>query len=91
MSKNYRRKRLEMTVYDADGLKNFWEKKIEHHAKRVQSENSRISRSALEKLRCEWAQRLERRLKMLQQSQELPKKSSLLPIKSFHLVDKTVA
>ncbi|XP_036605562.1 protein FAM240C [Trichosurus vulpecula] len=91
MSKSYRRKHPKMTVHDAGGLKNFWEKKIEHHAKQVQNENSRISRSALDKLRCEWAQRLERRLKMLQQPEEGPKKSSLLPIESFPLVDKTVA
>ncbi|XP_074059175.1 protein FAM240C [Macrotis lagotis] len=91
MSKNYRWKHPGLTVHDAGGLKNFWEKKIEYHAKQVQSENSRISRSALEKLRCEWAQRLEGRLKMLQQPQKVPKESSLLPIESFHLVDKTVA
>ncbi|XP_051852698.1 protein FAM240C [Antechinus flavipes] len=91
MSKNYRWKHPEMTVHDAGGLKNFWEKKIEHHAKQVENENSRISRSALDKLRCEWTRRLEGRLKMLQQPQEEPKKSSLLPIESFHLADKTVA
>ncbi|XP_044513485.1 protein FAM240C [Monodelphis domestica] len=91
MSKSYRWKNPEITVHDAGGLKNFWEKKIEHHAKKVQNEDSRISKSALDKLRCEWAQRLERRIKMLQQPEEVSKKSSLIPIESFPLIDKTVA
>ncbi|XP_072271111.1 protein FAM240B-like [Pyxicephalus adspersus] len=64
----------EIKSHDADGLKNFWEKKIEKQTIAHQIEDARRSKSALSKLRDEWRQRLESRLNMLQSLQEEQKK-----------------
>ncbi|XP_039401935.1 protein FAM240C-like [Mauremys reevesii] len=79
-------------VHDAKGLKNFWEKIIEKHTQQQQGEDSRLSRSALKKLRREWTQRLEGRIKMLQKScGEQEGQMSLLSIETFQPIDKTAA
>ncbi|XDC48821.1 hypothetical protein R6Z07M_000003 [Ovis aries] len=59
-------------TYDADVLKTFWEKRIELHMEQLQKEDMRIRRSALDRLRDEWARQLERRNQMLQSSREAP-------------------
>ncbi|XP_053312729.1 protein FAM240B-like [Spea bombifrons] len=66
--------RREIMARDADGLKNFWEKKIEKQTAAHEYEDTRRSKSALSKLREEWRQRLESRVKMLQSLQEEQKK-----------------
>lgn len=60
--------------HDADGLKNFWERKIEKQTMEHQTEEARQHNSALSKLREEWRQRLEFRLNMLQCLQEEQKR-----------------
>ncbi|KAM5192606.1 protein FAM240B-like [Mantella aurantiaca] len=64
----------EITSHDADGLKNFWEKKIERQTLAFQIEDARRGKSALSKLREEWKQRLEIRINMLQSLQEEQKR-----------------
>ncbi|XP_075133964.1 protein FAM240B-like [Leptodactylus fuscus] len=66
--------RRQMMSHDADGLKNFWEKKIEKQSMEHQVEDARRHKSALSKLREEWRQRLEFRLNMLQSLQEEQKR-----------------
>ncbi|KAG8455331.1 hypothetical protein GDO86_001507 [Hymenochirus boettgeri] len=58
--------RREVIARDAGGLKKFWEKKIEKQTVEHQSEHERKNKSALTKLRQEWTQMLESRIKMLQ-------------------------
>ncbi|XP_072848448.1 protein FAM240B [Pogona vitticeps] len=85
-------KRRPVVIHDAHGLKNFWEEIIEAHTKQREVEDSRITRSALNKLRREWTQRLEGRIKMLQKTSEKSKvQSSLLPIETFQPIHKTAA
>ncbi|KAF7250362.1 hypothetical protein EYD10_04041 [Varanus komodoensis] len=85
-------KRPGVVVHDAHGLKNFWEEVIESYTKQKEMENSRLSRSALSKLRHEWAQRLEGRIKMLKKTSEKPNvHTSLLPIETLQPVHKTAA
>ncbi|XP_062984650.1 protein FAM240B-like [Elgaria multicarinata webbii] len=81
-----------VVVHDAHGLKNFWEEIIESQTKQKEVEDSRLTRSALNKLRHEWAQRLEGQLKMLQKTSEKPNvQTSLLPIETFQPMHKTAA
>ncbi|XP_047626483.1 protein FAM240C [Phacochoerus africanus] len=70
MSKSSTMKNPRRVSYDANVLKTFWEKKIELHTKQLQDEDQRVRRSALDRLRGEWARKLERRNQMLQSSQE---------------------
>lgn len=49
MNKSHTWKLPERVAYDADVLKLFWEKKIELHAERLQSEDMRTHRSALDR------------------------------------------
>ncbi|XP_073431409.1 protein FAM240B-like [Dendrobates tinctorius] len=70
MDSNTISRRRQILVHDADGLKNFWEKKIEKQTVEHQVEDARRHKSALSKLREEWRQRLEFRLNMLQSVQE---------------------
>ncbi|XP_045715624.1 protein FAM240C isoform X1 [Phyllostomus hastatus] len=76
---------------DAEGLKAFWEKKVRLHAQQLRSEDERVRRSALDRLRGEWAQELELRHRMLQAHQKSAPRSSLLGTKSFCTGDKTAA
>uniref|UniRef100_A0A0D9R094 Family with sequence similarity 240 member C n=1 Tax=Chlorocebus sabaeus TaxID=60711 RepID=A0A0D9R094_CHLSB len=66
MSKSLTLKNPGRVAYDSGGIKMFWEKKIEHHARHLQNEDMRVRRSALNKLRVGWAEQLEGRNKMLQ-------------------------
>uniref|UniRef100_A0A8C6CYA5 Family with sequence similarity 240 member C n=1 Tax=Moschus moschiferus TaxID=68415 RepID=A0A8C6CYA5_MOSMO len=66
MSKRHTAKHHGRVAYDAGVLKMFWEKKIELHTEQLQKEVMRIRRSALDRLRDEWARQLERRNQMLQ-------------------------
>ncbi|XP_075047978.1 protein FAM240B-like [Mixophyes fleayi] len=66
--------RREILSHDADGLKNFFEKKIEKQTVDHQIEDGRRNKSALSKLREEWRQRLECRINMLQSLQEEQKR-----------------
>ncbi|XP_070345258.1 protein FAM240C [Equus asinus] len=91
MSKNYTWKYPRRVGYDAGVLKTFWEKRIELHTKQQQSEDMRIRRSALDRLRSEWAQKLEKRNEMLQSSREAPQPSSLLGVQPVRAPDKTAA
>ncbi|XP_073925674.1 protein FAM240C [Castor canadensis] len=77
-------------AYDTGRIKMFWEKKIAHHEKQEQSEDLRVRGSALNRLRVEWAQRLEVR-RMLQSPLDVPTQSSLLPMEPVHTHDKTAA
>lgn len=49
MSKSYTSKHPGRVVSDAEELKVFWEKKIQHHAQQLQREGERIRRSALDR------------------------------------------
>lgn len=85
-------KRHMVLIYDANGLKNFWEEIIGVHTKEKEVEDSRLTKSALNKLRCEWTQRLERRTRMLQKTSEKPKgQNTLLSIDSFQQIQKAVS
>ncbi|KAE8633310.1 hypothetical protein XENTR_v10001837 [Xenopus tropicalis] len=74
MNKKNPNGRREIITHDADGLKHFWEKKIENQTTEYKSEHERKNKSALSKLRGEWTQRLEYRLRMLQSFHEDQKK-----------------
>ncbi|XP_032336734.1 protein FAM240C-like [Camelus ferus] len=88
MSKSHTLKNPARVSYDAGMLKTFWEKKIELHTKQLQNEDMRIRRSALDRLRGEWAQRLERRNQMLQSNQEAPTPPGA---QAFHTQDPMAA
>ncbi|XP_031531833.1 protein FAM240C [Vicugna pacos] len=88
MSKSHTLKNPARVSYDAGMLKTFWEKKIELHTKQLQNEDMRIRRSALDRLRSEWAQRLERRNQMLQSNQEAPTPPGA---QAFHTQDPMAA
>ncbi|OCU01186.1 hypothetical protein XELAEV_18006972mg [Xenopus laevis] len=66
--------RREIMTHDADGLKYFWEKKIEKQTTDYKCEHERKNKSALSKLREEWTQRLESRIRLLQSFHEDQKK-----------------
>ncbi|XP_023579327.1 protein FAM240B-like [Octodon degus] len=53
-----------------DELKSFWEKEISKQTCYRELEEYRQGRSALRKLREEWRQRLEKRLQMMDNSEE---------------------
>ncbi|XP_019410992.1 PREDICTED: uncharacterized protein LOC109323771 [Crocodylus porosus] len=92
MNKNISFKHHKIIVHDAAGLKNFWENIIEKHAKQQEGEETRLNRSALNKLRHEWAQRLEGRIKMLQNTGGEQKEGmGLLSFETFHPTHKTAA
>ncbi|XP_032493595.1 uncharacterized protein LOC116756773 [Phocoena sinus] len=77
MSKSYTLKNPARVSYDAGVIKMFWEKKIELHTTQLQNEDMRIRRSALDRLRSEWARKLERRNQMMLSSQEAPPRPTL--------------
>ncbi|CAH2294321.1 Hypothetical predicted protein [Pelobates cultripes] len=84
--------RREILSHDADGLKNFWEKKIEKQTVAYKYEDARRSNSALSKLREEWRQRLEHRINMLQSLQEEQRRQLYAtPKESFHPKANTAA
>ncbi|XP_062454940.1 protein FAM240B-like [Rhea pennata] len=92
MSKHTNFKRHKMAGYDAERLKNFWEKTIQEQTKQREGEEARLSRSALNKLRHEWTQRLEGRAKQVQAHTKRQKEQmTLLSIEDLSSIDKTVA
>ncbi|XP_044302119.1 protein FAM240B-like [Varanus komodoensis] len=64
---NSRYFRHEVLACETGELKNFWEKTIEEQTQHSKAEKDRKQKSALTKLRREWTERLEKRLKMLQE------------------------
>ncbi|XP_057407751.1 protein FAM240C [Balaenoptera acutorostrata] len=72
MSKSYTLKNPGRVSYDAGMIKMFWEKKIELHTKQLQNEDMRMRRSALDRLRSEWARKLETRNQTMLSRQEAP-------------------
>ncbi|KAJ6632866.1 hypothetical protein lerEdw1_014598 [Lerista edwardsae] len=62
--------RHEVLACETGELKNFWEKTIEKQTQHLEAEKDRKQKSALTKLRNEWTERLEQRLKMLNTSDE---------------------
>ncbi|XP_055443042.1 protein FAM240C [Bubalus kerabau] len=91
MSKSYTMKYHGRVTYDADVLKMFWEKKIKLHREQLQKEDMRIRRSALDRLRDEWARQLERRNQMLQSSQEAPPQPAPLGTPALSTGDQLAA
>ncbi|XP_035920089.1 protein FAM240C [Lynx canadensis] len=91
MSKSYTLKQPGRIAYDAGVIKKFWEEKIELHTKQLQSEDMRTRRSALDRLRGEWARMLEGRNKMLQGPPEAPTRPCLLGPQPSHAQDTTAA
>ncbi|NP_001182368.1 uncharacterized protein LOC770548 [Gallus gallus] len=84
--------RHKMHGHDAVELKNFWEKAIQGQTRQRESEESRLSKSALNKLRHEWTQRLEGRAKLVQAHMKKQKEQmALLSTEAHPLPDKTVA
>ncbi|NXL95250.1 F240B protein, partial [Alectura lathami] len=81
-----------MHGYDAEELKNFWEKVIQEKTRQREGEESRLSKSALNKLRREWTQRLEGRTKQVQaQMKKQKEQMTQLSIEALPSPDKTVA
>ncbi|XP_076999323.1 protein FAM240C [Tamandua tetradactyla] len=66
MSQSHSMENPRRIAYDTRRAKMFWEKKIEHQAERLQCEELRIRRSALDRLRVVWARMLEGRNRLLQ-------------------------
>lgn len=52
-------------IHDRLCIKSFWEKRISRQSQQTESEEQRLQRSALNKLRGEWVVRLENRTKHL--------------------------
>ncbi|XP_070819676.1 protein FAM240B [Chaetodon trifascialis] len=52
-------------IHDRLHIKTFWEKRISSQCQQVESEEQRMEKSALKKLRGEWLVRLENRTKHL--------------------------
>ncbi|NXE52353.1 F240A protein, partial [Casuarius casuarius] len=92
MSKQTNFKRHRMAGHDAEELKKFWEKIIQEQTKQREGEESRLSKSALNKLRHEWTQRLEGQAKQVQAHMKKRKEQmTLLSIEALPSADKTVA
>ncbi|NXE13798.1 F240A protein, partial [Lophotis ruficrista] len=92
MSKHTNFGRHKMGGHDAEELKNFWEKVIQEQTKQRKGEESRLSKSALNKLRQEWTLRLEGRARQVQAHQQTQKEETrLLSIEALPSPDKTVA
>ncbi|NWS21241.1 F240A protein, partial [Pachyramphus minor] len=92
MSKRTSFRHHKMGGHDAEGLKNFWEKVIQEQTKQQEAEESRLSKSALNKLRQEWALRLEKRERQVQAHRKTQDKQvTPLSIEALPSPDKTVA
>ncbi|OPJ82378.1 protein FAM240B-like [Patagioenas fasciata] len=90
MSKNTNFRRHKMGGQDTEELKNFWEKVIEEQTKQREGEESRLSKSALNKLRHEWTLQLEGRARQVQAHTKTQKgQMTLLPIEALPSSDKT--
>ncbi|XP_041074215.1 protein FAM240C [Polyodon spathula] len=62
--------RREVLVHDKNLIKNFWEQKIDSQYQLTESEDVRMKKSALKKLRNGWLEQLESRTKHLQKFNE---------------------
>ncbi|NXW49865.1 F240B protein, partial [Nyctiprogne leucopyga] len=92
MSKHANCRRHKMGGQDAEGLKNFWEKVIQEQSKQREVEESRLSKSALNKLRQEWTLQLEGRAKQVQAPTKTQKEQMTpLSIEALPSPHKTVA
>ncbi|XP_028940716.1 protein FAM240B-like [Antrostomus carolinensis] len=92
MSKHANCRRHKMGGQDAEGLKNFWEKVIQEQTKQREVEESRLSKSALNKLRQEWTLQLEGRARQVQApTKTLKEQMTPLSIEALPLPDKTAA
>ncbi|NXI90950.1 F240A protein, partial [Psophia crepitans] len=92
MSKHTNFRRHKMGSHDAEELKNFWEKAIQEQTKQREGEESRLSKSALNKLRREWTLRLEGQARRVQAQKKTQKEQmAVLSIESLPSPDKTVA
>ncbi|KAJ7414222.1 hypothetical protein BTVI_41569 [Pitangus sulphuratus] len=92
MSKHSSLRHHKMGGSDAEGLRNFWEKVIQEQTKQQEAEESRLSKSALNKLRQEWALRLERRARQVQAHMKTrDEQVAPLSIEALPSPDKTVA
>ncbi|NXM75171.1 F240B protein, partial [Serilophus lunatus] len=87
---NFRRHK--MGGHEAEGLKIFWEKIIQEQTKQQEAEESRLRKSALNKLRQEWTLRLERQARQVQAHMKTQDEQMTPPsIEALSLLDKTVA
>ncbi|XP_040397921.1 protein FAM240B-like [Cygnus olor] len=92
MSKHTNFGHHKMDGHDAEGLKNFWEKVIQEQTRQREGEELRLRKSALNKLRHEWTERLEGRVKQVQAHMKKQKEQmTLLSIEALPSPDKTVA
>ncbi|XP_061873553.1 protein FAM240B-like [Colius striatus] len=91
MSKHTNFRRHKIGGHDAEGLKNFWEKIIQEQTKQRKDEESRLSKSALNKLRHEWTLRLEGQARQIQAHTTTQKEQMKLSIETLPSPDKTVA
>ncbi|KAM9167229.1 protein FAM240B-like [Mergus octosetaceus] len=92
MNKHTNFGRHKMGGHDAEGLKNFWEKVIQEQTRQREGEELRLRKSALNKLRHEWTERLEGRAKQVQAHMKKQKEQmTLLSIEALPSPDKTVA
>ncbi|XP_075344498.1 protein FAM240B-like [Mycteria americana] len=92
MSKHTNFRRHKIGSHDAEELKNFWEKVIQEQTKQREGEESRLSKSALNKLRHEWTLRLEGRARQVQAHTKAQKdQMTLLSIEDLPSPYKTVA
>ncbi|NWR71775.1 F240A protein, partial [Centropus unirufus] len=92
MSKHTNIRCPKMGSHDAEGLKNFWEKVIQEQTKQREGEESRLSKSALNKLRHEWTLRLEGQARQVQAHMKKHKEqATLLSIEALPLSLKTVS
>ncbi|NXA13749.1 F240B protein, partial [Sapayoa aenigma] len=92
MSKHANFRCHRMGSHDAEGLKNFWENIIQEQTKQQEAEQSRLSKSALNKLRHEWTLRLERRARQVQAHMKTQdEQMTPLSIEALLSPDKTVA
>ncbi|NXK45390.1 F240B protein, partial [Chauna torquata] len=92
MSKHTNSGRHKMGSHDTEELKNFWEKVIQEQTRQREGEESRLSKSALNKLRHEWTLRLEGRTKQVQEHMKKQKeRMTLLSVEALPSPDKTVA
>ncbi|XP_029365563.1 protein FAM240B [Echeneis naucrates] len=72
-------------IHDRDLIKTFWEKRIDTHCQSSESEEQRMNKSALKKLRGEWLVRLENRTKHLKNLNE----NFLRKVKTEKTADQT--
>ncbi|NXG00280.1 F240A protein, partial [Sakesphorus luctuosus] len=92
MSKHTNFRHYKMSGHDAEGLKIFWEKVIQEQTKQQEAEESRLSKSALNKLRYKWTLQLEGRTRQVQAHMKTQdEQMTPLSIEALPSSDKTVA